>query len=56
MQIGVTFAFVDKTGAVVLRPRFDYVDMFSEGLAVARTRDRLGYIDRTGAYVWPPTG
>lgn len=46
------WGFRDRSGKVVIEPRFAYVRLFSEGLAFAVTRDgsRVGYIDRRGNY------
>jgi hypothetical protein len=62
-------AFIDRTGVArivgqELRPPFDTAEDFVNGLAavgqggepyLAGNGVNLGYIDRTGAYVWPPT-
>lgn len=50
--------FIDKTGAVVIKPQFDWVAAFTEGLAVAGVKTngvtKYGYIDKTGAWVIKP--
>jgi len=46
--------YIDKTGQMVIEPRFTLADDFSEGLAavrVPRGRRRIKYIDRTGRFV-----
>ena len=51
------WGYIDKTGAVVIQPRFASADRFSEGLAfVTHGIDNStgGYIDKTGAYVIQP--
>ncbi|HYE72524.1 MAG TPA: WG repeat-containing protein [Blastocatellia bacterium] len=34
---------------------FDDAGNFSEGAAMVRIGSRIGYIDRTGKYIWKPT-
>jgi hypothetical protein len=50
--------FVDRSGAMVIAPRFDYAQDFSEGLAAAAIQEsgelKWGYIDKTGAWVIKP--
>lgn len=62
-------AFVDRTGRPVIvgaeaAPPFDGAEDFSDGLAavarggepaLAGSGPRLGYIDTSGRYVWPPS-
>jgi len=50
------WGFVDKTGKVVIKPKYYYVESFKEGLAlvVLRSEDRevtSGFIDQTGTEV-----
>ena len=47
--------YIDKSGNVVIQPRFDRSFNFHEGLAQVRINRKLGYIDKTGKYVWEPT-
>ena len=44
--------FIDLAGRMAIPPRFRAVGDFDHGLSKATTRDTLGYIDRTGAWVW----
>jgi hypothetical protein len=46
--------FIDKTGKVVIEPRFAQVSSFSEGLAPVRVGTLCGYIDREGREQIPP--
>jgi WG containing repeat len=46
--------FKDKTGRLVIPPRFSNVQPFSEGLAAAALDGKYGYIDRSGKMVIPP--
>ncbi len=47
--IGTSWGYVDKTGKVVVQPRFQSADPMSEGLAAASdAQGRFGYVDATG--------
>lgn len=54
------WGFIDRTGKIVIPPRYEHVDRFSEGLAAVQfkatdTQTSLwGYIDRTGSVVIQP--
>jgi len=47
------WGFQDLAGKVVIRPRFEKVRNFTEGLAAVRFDGRFGYIDKTGEFVIP---
>lgn len=47
--------FVDREGALVIKPRFAEAYGFFEDRAYARVGDRWGHVDREGAFVVPPT-
>jgi hypothetical protein len=54
-------AYVDRTGKVVIEPRFDSAEAFVDGVArVYERRDQgdrpggFGYIDKRGKYIWEP--
>ena len=50
------FAYIDKEGHVVIKPRFYQAYSFEDGLArVSENPWHVGYIDKTGAYVWQMT-
>jgi hypothetical protein len=44
--------FIDLDGRVVISPGFSQVGRFDHGLCKAATANTLGYIDRSGAWVW----
>lgn len=48
------WGFIDKNGKWVILPQFDYVEDFSEGLAVVEVGKKIGYVDTTGKMVIPP--
>jgi hypothetical protein len=48
------YGYVDEAGKVVIAPRFDGADAFSEGLAVVLdSAGRFGYIDSQGTFAIP---
>jgi WG containing repeat len=44
---------IDKSGRVILAPRYDEIFPFSEGFAPARLDGRWGFIDKAGKLVIP---
>jgi hypothetical protein len=54
------WGFIDPSGAVVIAPRFDRADDFSEGLAAVQDGRTQGYVDASGKLVlvpaYPPAG
>ena len=51
------FGYIDaRTGKVAIEPQFYYAGEFSEGLAVARGENGVGFIDTTGKIVVPVKG
>jgi hypothetical protein len=46
------FGFIDHAVNMVIPAQFDWVQDFSGGLSVARLNNRIGYIDRSGKFVW----
>jgi hypothetical protein len=48
------YGFIDKTGRLVVTPRFDGAEPFSQGLAAVRVDKKYGYIDKTGKWVVQP--
>ena len=47
--------FINKTGTVVIEPRFESARSFAEGLAAAKNSDnKWGYVDETGKWVIEP--
>jgi hypothetical protein len=50
-----TFGFVDDNGKVVIKPQFESVGYFVDGMAWAKTGDgKVGYINKTGEWVISP--
>lgn len=46
--------FIDTTGKTAIRPVYDYVESFSEGLAAVQINKQFGFIDIKGNMVIPP--
>jgi hypothetical protein len=55
VKTGDKWGYIDKTGQMVIPPKFSGALGFTEGLAAVVTGDKWGYIDKTGKYVWAPT-
>jgi len=45
--------FCDLDGNIVIEPKFDMAEMFSEGYSAVTVGDKHGFIDETGKYVLP---
>ena len=59
VRIGRKWGFIDRSGSLVIRPRFvegdaPFSTKFSDGLAAVRYGDKWGFIDRTGKVVIRP--
>jgi len=56
IEIGINRkrGFIDNSGKLVIRPMFEFVWDFSEGLAPACLHEKWGYIDKTGKIVIKP--
>jgi hypothetical protein len=52
-QFGGKYGYVDEGGRIVIAPRFDGADTFSEGLAVVLDSGRFGYVDARGTMAIP---
>lgn len=48
------FGYIDRTGRIVIEPRFTWAYEFTEGLARVQIGSRDGYIDTTGKVVIKP--
>ena len=47
--------FIDKQGKLVFSLPIDSAEMFVNGVARVRLGFKLGYIDKTGKYIWEPS-
>jgi len=64
VPVGDKWGYIDKTGRIVIKPQFDAAHPFTEGLALVEIsppyesgryysrRLIIGYIDKTGKYIW----
>jgi len=48
VQINWLWGFIDKTGKIVIAPKYKYAFEFSEGLANVQKSEKYGFIDKTG--------
>ena len=48
------FGFIDKSGKLLIAPKFDWAESFSEGLASVFVKGKYGFIDKTGKLVIKP--
>jgi hypothetical protein len=46
--------YVDRSGKIIIEPKFEEAENFSEGLALVKIGEKFGYIDRTGKIVISP--
>lgn len=53
-KLGSKYGFIDRSGKVVIEPKFDLTFHFSEGLAAVQIGGKWGYIDKTGKMVIEP--
>jgi hypothetical protein len=53
-ETGDSNGYIDTTGQIVINPRFEEADSFSEGLARVRIGGKSGFIDKTGKIVINP--
>lgn len=50
-----TTRFIDKQGKLVFSLPIDFAEMFVNGVARVRVGFKMGYIDKTGKYIWEPS-
>jgi hypothetical protein len=53
VKVGEKWGFIDRSGKVVIRPRFEAVERFSEGLAAVQEDGAWGFIGSDGEYRIP---
>ena len=55
ISVNQKVGFIDRTGKIVIKPKFKKAYNFYEGLACVKIGKKYGYIDNTGKYIWEPT-
>ena len=51
IEVHGKWGYIDNTGKVVIEPKFDSADIFSEGLAFVNIGEKVGFIDKTGKLI-----
>jgi len=54
VKIDKKWGFVNNSGETIIKPQFDWVGDFSEGLAVIQVGEKQGYLDKNGKIVVEP--
>lgn len=54
-KFGKKYGYIDRSGKVVIKPKFDLTFHFSEGLAAVEIGGKWGYINKAGKMVIAPT-
>jgi hypothetical protein len=54
-EANASTGFIDKQGKRVFSLPFDIASPFVNGIAMVRVGIQLGYIDKTGKYIWQPS-
>lgn len=49
------FGYVDKRGDWVIKPQFDHAGMFKDGVAAVSLDGAVGWIEKSGKYLWALT-
>lgn len=47
------WGYIDTKGDLAIKEQFDYADVFIDGVAIVQVERKVGYIDKSGKYVWP---
>ncbi len=53
-KLDYDWGFIDTTGKLVIDFQYDLVTPFKNGIAQVLVDGRIGYIDKTGKYIWEP--
>lgn len=48
------YGAIDRSGKWVIRPKYQYIDMFLDGFARAKIDDKFGMIDKSGKWIIEP--
>ncbi len=60
VRIDGKYGYIDKKGVMTIEPQFDFASKFVNGWALVSIggdnyTGKIGYIDKTGEYIWKPT-
>ncbi|WP_262867657.1 WG repeat-containing protein [Campylobacter novaezeelandiae] len=54
IKLNGAYGFINKNGKIVLKPKFDKIDGFSEGLTRIKLNGKWGIIDKNGKFIIEP--
>jgi len=54
IELNDRWGYIDRSGKIVIEPRFESAEEFSEGLAVVQLDGKSGFIDASGKFVIEP--
>lgn len=54
IKLNGAYGFIDKNGKTIMKPEFDEISSFSEGLARVKVNGEWGFIDKNGKIVIKP--
>lgn len=54
IKVGQKYGYIDKTGKIVIEPKFPMALNFSDGMALIVENDLYGYIDHAGKIIVEP--
>lgn len=54
VKLSGKWAYIDRTGRIVINPQFEEAGDFAEGLAPVKMGGKWGYVDRTGRIIINP--
>ena len=48
------YGYMDRTGKIIIEPKFDFADYFVDGIALVSLNQKVGYINQFGEYIIKP--
>ncbi|MEO0075180.1 MAG: WG repeat-containing protein, partial [candidate division WOR-3 bacterium] len=49
------YGYINTKGEVVIEPNYEIAYKFKHGIAKVEVDGKIGYIDKNGKYIWPPS-
>ncbi|OPZ92615.1 MAG: KWG Leptospira [Firmicutes bacterium ADurb.Bin419] len=49
------YGYIDESGNFIIDAKFDDGEEFKEGLAPVKLKEKWGFINKKGKYIWKPT-